>query len=179
MREVVYKAWVDLIKFAMQSELPKFQVYQKKEIGEEPGLVKYCWNVSSDLWCFIVFRPLDSEAFDVFIGWSSDSKCPYSRAKVFDAIETKMWDIQAPYFMTSSMNLAERTGLSHWDFFEFPEDIYDDPDAFSSLYAEHFLKDLSEEEARLLVRNAVDKGIAEIKEYGLPYLNKIIEKKLK
>jgi hypothetical protein len=64
--------------------------------------------------------------------------------------------------------------MTYWNFWEPPAELLDDPESFGRAYAAHFGKDLTLADAVELVRPAVARGIAEVHDYGLPYLAKRI-----
>jgi len=70
------------------------------------------------------------------------------------------------------MSFVPRSGTAHWNFWNQPNDVIDDPRAFTEAYAKHFARSLSSGEANDLVRPIVDLGIAEVRDYGLPYLRR-------
>lgn len=171
MRKEIFDAWREEVESAVAQNFPEFHKLTKRVRGEPRGILKYQWHPSQDLWCYIAFRPLDSEGFDAMVGWSTSDRFPIADGAVGGGPQD-LWDFDAPYAMTWSLNLVPRNGAAHWNFWDPPEEVVDDPAAFAREYAAHFLKVLMVEEARVLVRPAVERGIAEVRDYGIPYLRR-------
>jgi hypothetical protein len=166
MRSVVLKAWKEAIAHRVASDLPKFSPYSRRERGEDRGLLKFASELQPGLWGFLVFRPIDSDAFDAYVGWSTDGRCPYARVQV----TSEPNDFTQPRAMFASITLAGRSGAAHWSFWSPDDSLTDDPAAFARAYLEYASREFSEDEARELIAPAVEAGIREIVLYGLPYL---------
>lgn len=169
MRQEVCIAWREQIESAVAEEFPQFQRVTSRTRGEPRHLLKYRWHPHQKLWCFIAFRPLDSEAFDAFVGWSSSDRFPISDGAT-GAQDPE--DFEAPHMLFWSSELVPRSGTAHWSFWNPPQSLIDDPAAFATAYAREFTKTLSPVEAADLVRPAVKAGIAEVREFGIPYLER-------
>ena len=168
MRPIVRQAWTDAIVEAMEDRLPQFVAYAKRERGEDRGLLKYVHSPVHGLWLFVAFRPIESEAFDAWLGWSTEGRCPYALPQEPGAY----LDLSSPTAMCLSMSLVPRVGLAHWNFWEPEERIIGDPLAFLEAYAAHVLSDLTYTEARKFVASAVDAAFSEILCFGVPYLDR-------
>lgn len=79
MRKVLLEALKKKIQSSIDEKIPQFQFYSKSMKGDEKGLLRYKWQVNEILCCYIVFRPLSSEGFDIRVGWSSKNRCPELR----------------------------------------------------------------------------------------------------
>lgn len=169
MRKTVFEAWRTITEDLVASEFKNFSKVTVRSRGEPRQLLKYVWRPQENLWCYIAFRPLDSEAFDALIGWSCIQKFPISDAGAGSG-KQDIWDFTRPSVIVWSSQLVPRSGLAHWNFWEIPESLLESPEEFGRVHAEHFLKQLSDEDARQLVRPAIAAGVAEVKKYGIPYL---------
>ena len=166
MRPVVLTAWKEVIAHRVSEELPRFSPYSRRERGEDRGMLKFASELKQGLWGFVLFRPIDSEAFDAYVGWSTDGRCPYARLGV--NVETH--DFSQPRAIFASITLAGRSGAAHWSFWNPADSLADDPTAFTKAYVEYASRKYGEAEARELVAPAVEAGIREVVLYGLPYL---------
>lgn len=173
MRKVVFQAWCELIDQEVGHRLPGFSLFAGRSRGEPRNLRKYVWKPIEGLWCFIAFRPLESEAFDAYVGWSDKERFPGQDC--IAPTQDAMQDLGAPCRIVQSLDLVPRSGLAHWNFWQAPPELLDDPQAFGAACAAHFSKELNLEQALDLVRPAVDKGISEVHDHGLPYLARKIQ----
>lgn len=171
MRAVVYQAWHDTIQERVRDTFSDFALVVGRVKGEPPRMLKYEWRPEDDLWCYVAFRPLESEAFDAFVGWSTRGKFPIASANELGKAQN-IWDFDAPFVLTWSMELVPRQGSAFWSFWNPPDDLIDAPEAFGKAYAEHFSMQIDYAEARQLVEPAVAKGIQEVRAHGIPYLQK-------
>ena len=166
-RPTVLQAWNDAISQAVAEKLPQFALYPKRERGEDRGMLRFVWRPTPDLSCFVVFRPISSEAFDAYVGWSTDGRCPFALPQDPDSVST-FHGVRA---MRPSMDFVPRHGEAHWSFWDSSDELLDDPAEFARQYAAHFARDLSYQEARALVSPAIDAGIEEVVRFGVPYLS--------
>ena len=153
------------------SRFPEFELSAKRARSEPRGLLKFQWHPHPELWCYIAFRPLDSEAFDALIGWSTRDRFPIADGPAGDAPQD-LEDFDATHAIDWSLSFVPRAGTAHWDFWNPPEGTLDDPMAFATAYASHFERKLTAAEAEQLVRPAVSIGMAEVEDFGLPYLKR-------
>jgi hypothetical protein len=172
MRKIVADALRQKIQSSVETLLPQFEFYNKSMKGDEKGLLRYRWKPKENLSCFIVFRLLSSEGFDVSVGWSTMNRCPFSTVVLSKPDD--IWNFSLDEMMVPTIDLANRNGLAHWSFWQPPDEVINNPEAYGRAYAEHFLKQLDEKEALDLVNDAVLKGMNEVIEHGIPYLNKKI-----
>ncbi len=171
MRPEVLEAWKSNIQKNVAMHFPNFLPLIKRVRGEPRGILKFQWHPHPKLWCYIAFRPLDSEAFDAFVGWSTRDRFPIAdQAPNERAQDPENFD--APSFIDWSLNLVPRSGTAHWNFWNPPDNAVEDAAAFADAYAKHFLRSLTEDESIDLVRHAVELGIKEVYEHGLPYLRR-------
>jgi hypothetical protein len=166
MRSVVLEAWKLAIAEAMARLLPEFSLYPRREAGEPRNLLRFLWSPRPALHCFVVFRPIESEAFDAWIGWSIDGRCPFVRPQGPDAFR----NFESPAAMCSTIDLVPRSGTAHWSFWDAPQSLLADPTAFGAAYAAHFGRPLSLADAQVEVLGAVEAGLSEVVRYGVPYL---------
>ena len=131
-------------------------------------MLRYAWQARPGLTCFVVFRPIESEAFDAYVGWSLDGRCPYALPQLPEAVSTYVGERA----MQPSMHFVPRHGTAHWNFWEPAEEVADNPAEYARSFAAHFMTELSYEDARALVSPAVEQGVDEIVRFGLPYLVK-------
>ena len=163
MRPVVLEAWREAIAHRASELLPGFSPYHRRERGEDRGLLRLASEFGPSLTGFVVFRPIE-EAFDAYVGWSTDGRCPYARTSTGASADRHRGE------MLPSMVLAGRSGTAHWNFWNPPTHLADDPAAFAQAYCEYVLRKLSAREAMELVRPVVEVGVREVAAYGLPYL---------
>jgi len=170
MRKELLNAWRDAVTESMAFSLPQFVLHNARRPGAERGMLCYSWapTPSKKFTCFLVFRPIASEGFDTWAGWSIDGKLPYG----LESVSSDPEDFAASHFVLSTLELAGRSGLVGWSFWEPSDAAIDDPGRFAQEYAEHFSKALSDSDAANLVRPAVAFAMAEIEGYCLPYFNK-------
>ena len=166
MRSVVLEAWEEAVLRRVVDFLPQFAPYARRERGEDRGMLRFASELGPGLTGFVVFRPIQSEAFDAYVGWSTDGRCPYARAPS----GANPGDLTQPRAMFPSIVLAGRSGAAHWNFWSPPDSLADDPPEFARAYAEYTARESTELEARELVCSAVEAGVREIVAYGLPYL---------
>jgi hypothetical protein len=173
MRPEVLEAWKSAIQKSVAMQFPNFLPLIKRVRGEPRGILKFQWHPHPNLWCYIAFRPLDSEAFDVLVGWSTQDRFPIADQGARERIHDPE-DFAAPSFIDWSLNLVPRSGAAHWNFWNPSDDAVEDASAFADAYSKHFLRSLTEEEANDLVRHAVELGIKEVRNHGIPYLRRRI-----
>lgn len=171
MRPEVHAAWRSQIEREVSKTFPQFVGLAKRVRGEPRGLLKYQWHPHPKLWCYIAFRPLDSEAFDALVGWSIRDRFPIADGRGATSPQD-LENFDAESVIDWSLSFVPRSGAAHWNFWDPPSHVVDDPGAFADAYAKHFARSLSEEEANDLVRPAVNLGIAEVRDFGLPYLRR-------
>lgn len=171
MRPEVLAAWRSQIEREVNKNFPEFEAVTKRVRGEPRGLLKYQWHPHPRLWCYIAFRPLDSEAFDALVGWSVHDRFPIADAPGGSAPQD-LENFDAPHILDWSLSFVPRIGTAHWSFWNPPSNAVDDPRAFAEAYAKHFSHSLSAEEANELVWPFVELGIAEVRDFGLPYLRR-------
>ncbi len=169
MRPIVQKAWSDAIDEKVLALFPDFVRVEGRGSAEPKGLRKFQWRPSEALTCFIAFRPLDDEAFDAFVAWSTRGKFPTGPAQT-EAKADGILDFSLPEVLAWSMALVPRSGVSYWSFWDPPSSLANDPAKFGAAFAEHYSRALSYDEARILVEPKVCAGIAEVHDFGLPYL---------
>ncbi len=167
MRPAVYAAWKSQIELEVAKYFSDFEPSTKRVRGESRGTLKYEWHPYPNLWCYIAFRPLDSEAFDALVGWSVHDRFPIADGS---GQTQDLNDFESQSVMDWSLSFVPRSGTAHWNFWEPSSDIVDDPKLFSEAYMRHFSHSLTTEEASALVRPAIESGIAEVRDFGLPYL---------
>lgn len=175
MRKTVQKAWQTSVDKAMRLQFPDFVPYAKRERGEPRGMLKYVWKASESLWCFIAFRPVESEAFDLWVGWSAYKRFPFANAPKIQVLDGSV-DYDLPEAMVSSMDLVPRQGMAHWSFWNPDDEIVDDPEAFARAFAEQHALELTDEQAMTLVAPAVTAAFGELAEYGLPFLREKVRR---
>jgi hypothetical protein len=168
MRPVVLEAWKLAVTETAAQQLPGFHLYTRKEMGEPRNLIRYVWSPRPDLHCFIVFRPIESEAFDAWIGWSTDGRCPFARTQDPESFK----DLNASTAICPTAWIIPRHGKAHWSFWNSPDALLDDPTAFGMAYGAHYGKTLTPAEAQVEVGPAVAEGFREIVEHGIPYLQR-------
>lgn len=166
MRKEVLSALKSIIAREMSASLGMFVLDESRVRPDPPGLIKYVWNPREGLWCFVAFRPIESEALDVYVGWSIKRNVPV--ALVSDVVGCH--EFSAEGYFNVSASYAKRGGAVHWSFWNPSDEVLDDPAKFASEYAGHYAKALSENEALALVSPSVKKAIDEVLGYGLPYL---------
>jgi hypothetical protein len=171
MRPEVHAAWRRQIEREVSKNFPEFVASTKRVRGEPRGILKYQWHPHPKLWCFIAFRGLDSEAFDALVGWSTRDRFPIADGQGFNTAQD-LEDFDAASVIDWSLSFVPRNGAAHWNFWDPPNDVIDNPRAFADAYAQHFARSLSQEEANELIRPAVGRGIAEVRDFGLPYLRR-------
>lgn len=169
MRPEVLRAWQDEVVRCMAERLPHFTRSTRRVHPDPPGLLKFEWQARHKLWCFIAFRPLDSEAFDAYAGWSND----YSKSAVTNvAASGSIDDFSSEFHFDLSMSYVPRRGLSYWSFWNPSNDAVDDARLFADEYLVQFAKALSASEAKALVVPAVNDAMDEIVTYCVPYLER-------
>lgn len=156
----------------MHSRFPQFYFYKKSIKGDEKGLLRYRWDAASNLSCYIVFRPLESEAYEIRIGWSNLDRCPVSTIKL--ASKTDIYNFNLNEMMVNTIAIANRNGLAHWPFWEPDEDITRDPVKYAAAFVDFQMKNLGEKEAEDIVSDAVELGMQELEVHGVPYLEEKI-----
>lgn len=177
MRPIVQKAWSDAIDEKVGSLFPDFVLVEKRGKNEPRGLRKFEWRPTKSLTCFVAFRPLDDEAFDAFVGWSTKGRFPTGPAHT-EAKEDGILNFALPEVLAWSIALVPRTGVSYWSFWDPPASVASDPARFGAAFAEHYVQSLSYDEARSLVEPKVSAGVAEVHDYGLPYLQRRVKHEL-
>lgn len=171
MRTEVLDAWRGLVVREAHARFPEFSLSSKRVRGEPRGLLKFEWRPSEKLWCYIAFRPLDSEAFDALIAWSVRDRFPISDARTAEAPQD-LENFDADFAIDWSLNFVPRSGAAHWNFWNPPDSVVEDPNEFALAYAAHFGRRLSHAEAEALVAPAVALGMTEVEKYGVPYLRR-------
>ena len=170
MRPEVLLAWRRKIEKEVSRALPEFKPVTKRVRGEPRGMLKYQWHPQRDLWCYIAFRPLDSEALDALIGWSVTDRFPIGETPHHTPQDLE--DFSAPYVLDWSSSFVPRSGAAHWNFWNPSTEAIESPKVFAEEYGAHFARSLSPEEADELVAPSVDLAIAEVRTHGLPYLRR-------
>ena len=178
MRTIICEAWKDAIDEAVRREFPNFEPLTKRARSEPRGMLKYQWHPQERLWCYIAFRPLDDDAFDAFVGWSMLDQFPIGSGLQLDKVQDIL-DFEAPFVLAWSMQLVPRAGAAHWSFWNPPANLSDDPEEFGRAFAEYYAQQLTYVDARKLIEPAVAAGIAEVRDYGIPYLQKRVAYKPK
>jgi hypothetical protein len=171
MRAEVLTAWRKQIEEAVRVQFPEFEPVTKRVRGEPRWMLKYIWHPRARLWCYIAFRPLNSEAFDALVGWSTSDRFPIADGPTGVAPQD-IWNFDAPHVIDWSLTFVPRNGAAHWSFWNPSDAIRDNPTEFAKAYAAHFMRALSPQEADDLVRPAIELGIAEVRDYGIPYLQR-------
>ena len=166
MRAIVLEAWTKAVSRRVSEILPQFAPYVRRERGEDRGMLRFASELGHGLTGFVVFRPIESEAFDAYVGWSTDGRCPYARAPSSATPD----DLTQARAMFPSIVLAGRSGTAHWNFWNAPKSMVDDAAEFARAYAEYATRELSEIEAEKLVAPAVEAGFREVLTHGIPYL---------
>jgi len=173
MRPAVLKAWTDLVRESVLRRFPMFSEVKKRQPTEERGLLKFEWRPRSDLICGIALRPLD-EAFDAWIGWSRTGEFPYAAAQR-PVTQKPHTEFDQRTLMVPSIVLAGRPGSASWHFWNPSDELVNDPGAFGAAFAEYYTRQLTPEEARELVKPAIEEAMQEIELFGLPYLRSRVE----
>lgn len=170
MRSEVLRAWRDEVVRCMSGRLPHFTLSTRRARPDPPGLLKFEWQAGHKLWCFIAFRPLDSEAFEAYAGWSTD----YSKSAVTNVAVSSgsIDDFSSKFHFDFSMSYVPRSGLSYWNFWNPSGDAVDDARLFANEYLVQFARVLSADEAQALVAPAVKEAMDEIVTYCIPHLEK-------
>lgn len=167
MRKEVLNAWQQSVYAGVARSFPNFGPLRGRVRPEPPGLVKFHWRPRDGLNCFIAFRPIESEAFDVYAGWSTKDK---SAVTVISSTPANSSSFSALEYFNVSSAYSGRQGLVHWNFWSPSDVVASDPALFANEYARHFLRVLSPEEARELVEPSVSSALEEIGTYCIPYL---------
>jgi hypothetical protein len=156
----------------MAEELPQFSLVTKRERGEEKNLLKFVWLPRPSLTCGVAFRPID-DGFDAWVGWSTSGRFPYMAAQADPTpAPDSPFDFARTAIMVPSINLSGRSGLAAWMLWEPAAEEIDDPAAFAKAYVEHATKEFSPKEAMDLVMPRVKSAVKEVRDYGLPYLQR-------
>jgi hypothetical protein len=108
MRPIVLEAWRDIITAEAARRLPEFEAYGKRERGGPRGALRYQWRATPTLSCYVLFRPIDSEAFDIYAGWSTLHRCPFTFGQ-----SSEPDDFNVKEAMFASIQLARRSGAAH------------------------------------------------------------------
>jgi hypothetical protein len=174
MRKIILEALKLKIQSAVESALPQFKFYNKSNKGDEKGLIRYRWEVDGSLSFYIIFRPLSSEGFDVQIGWSTLNRCPSAHLLTPEILKN-IFDYSCQEMVANIIYVAKKSGLAFWEFWKPSQELRNDPAAFGKAYSKYLMKSFSQEEALELVSNSVDEAVAEILEYGIPYLMSRVE----
>lgn len=170
MRPEVLRAWQDEVVRCIVERLPHFTRSTRRVRSDPPGLLKFEWQARHKLWCFVAFRPLDSEAFDAYAGWSTD----YSKSAVTNVAASgdSIDDFSSEFHFDLSMSYVPRRDLSYWSFWDPSSEAADDARLFANEYMVQFTKVLSANEAKALVAPVVNDAMDEIVTYCIPYLEK-------
>lgn len=153
-------------------DLPQFSLVPSRERGEEKNLIKFAWTPRQSLMCGIAFRPID-DGFDAWVGWSTNGKFPYMASQAdLTSAQGGIFDFTRTAIMVPSIVISERSGSAAWMFWEPTEEEVDDPAAFAKAYVEYATKKFSLQEAMELVMPLVKSAVTEVRDYGLPYLER-------
>lgn len=172
MRAIVRQAWSDALDEAMKVSASDFALVSKKWSGEPKGVKKYVWEPTKGLKCFVAFRPLDSEGFDEFIGWTTQDK--YPSGSTLSSPSKELFDFSRPSSVAWSLALVPRSGASYWNFWAPSEAAVRNPGLFGEEHASHFGKALSYPDARQLVDPKVRMAVDEFVSSGVPYLKRLV-----
>ena len=171
-REIVYTAWKELVKEQVGATLPELAEVSMRR-GEWKRALKYeLPNDTGNIFCYVIFRFLDSdEAFDLWGLWSKKKNVKFLPWFTMEPID----DFSRDEAFHDSLSIAGRSGASAWSFWEPSDPAVDDSELFAEEYVQHYFKDLSEEEVRELVLPSVLEAVKEVEEHVIPYLKKRID----
>lgn len=174
MRGAIEHAWGLKVREAVARAFPEFVEAIGRVRGEEKGLIKFEWRPRPTFIGALAFRPL-AEGFDAWVGWSTNGKFPYAQAKnpKIGAHDPADFEHSAAMFLT--IVLAKRSGLAFWKFWRPDDALIDNPTEYARQFAQYCLRTDEPAEARRVVELPVEQAVAEIKQFGIPYLHSRIK----
>lgn len=171
MRASLRLAAAEMIQEKMRINFPEYDFYDKKMKGDEPGLLRYRHSVGRNFDCYVVFRLLDVEAVECYLGWSNKGRCNLFSAHSGESDTSANLD----ELMVPLIEVSNRSGASHWSFWNPSDDLLDSPEEYAKQFTIQELRVFNHEQARDFVRQAVDAVFEELIEYGVPFLKRKID----